>query len=344
MYGQRAIECLSNGKWDHSYPNCGAVTCPLNATENNIKMEQFPDFEGPVKPGYNLTFSCNGQGLILKGHREITCQSNGEWSSPFPKCEEVTCKEEQLINVDILTGHPDIVSPYKPGHILVFRCTDVNLKMHGQQIIECLSNGKWDYPFPKCGETCSLQWSTTEGLKIEGLPDIREPVKPGHKLTFSCTGEVMRLNGQREITCKSDGTWTAPFPKCTGQNSGKCGKPPRVNNSDIIAMEKKEYNTGERVEYLCFDKHTMDIHSPFSRYLTCQQGEWIGQIKCLKPCTVTEEIMDRRGIQLRWIEQQKMVIPHDNHISFSCQSGKVSVGVDLRQKCNDGDMTLPNCE
>ncbi len=44
-------------------------------------------------------------------------------------------------------------------------------------------------------------------------------------------------------------------------------------------MGKKEYNTGERVEYICSDKYTLDPH--FSNYLTCEEGEWKGNIKCL---------------------------------------------------------------
>lgn len=53
----------------------------------NINIERDPDIEGPVNFGHRITFSCTGDGLKLKGLREITCQSNGEWSSPFPICE-----------------------------------------------------------------------------------------------------------------------------------------------------------------------------------------------------------------------------------------------------------------
>ncbi|KAL1251231.1 hypothetical protein QQF64_019027 [Cirrhinus molitorella] len=611
MYGQRTIECLSTGKWNHPYPKCEDVTCHLNATENNIKIERFPDFEGPVKPGYNLTFSCNGQGLILKGQREITCQSNGEWSSPFPKCEEitcelksttfgikkinpegktifragesveitcsvkhwliltketrksftcqesgkwdsepvceetrcevphdqhvyrsydyfsgdlklgakkyynceygydkiaeeatctqdgwtpkplcavsrkcgppphvnnadtkdmtkkeynlgerveymcfnkytlnehppfskyltcvqgqwsgnikclkpcsvtveimnergielrwvgqqkmfiqhydhitfmcqrgkvsvefvntsfgkqlkmkyckiflflllmivdvstnaqeVTCEAEQLINVDILFGHPSISSPYKPGNILVFRCTDVKLKMHGQRTIECLSTGKWNHPYPKCGDvTCNLNTRETN-IKIEQFPDFECPVKPGYNLTFSCNGQGLILKGQREITCQSNGEWSSPFPSCEDKRtevSRKCGKPPLVNNADTKEITRNEYNTEERVEYKCFDKYILDEHPPFSKYLTCKQGQWNGNIKCLKPCTVTVEIMDKRGIELQWVEKRNVFAEHNDYITFKCQEHKVSVDIALRQKCNDGDMTLPMC-
>jgi len=56
----------------------------------DLKLNGFPEIEGSVKPGHKLTFSCNGQGMKLKGQKEIICQSNGEWSSPFPKCEGKT--------------------------------------------------------------------------------------------------------------------------------------------------------------------------------------------------------------------------------------------------------------
>ncbi len=50
--------------------------------------------EDLIRYGHRLTFSCVGE-LILRGPKEITCQSNGEWSSPFPKCvgKVTDCKQ-----------------------------------------------------------------------------------------------------------------------------------------------------------------------------------------------------------------------------------------------------------
>ncbi len=53
--------------------------------------------------------------------------------------------------------------------------------------------------------------------------------------------------------------------------------------------------------------------------------------------------MDKRGIELQWAEQQNMFAPRDDHITFMCQRGKVSRGFALRNKCDDGVMTLPEC-
>ncbi|XP_016372918.1 complement factor H-related protein 3-like isoform X1 [Sinocyclocheilus rhinocerous] len=143
-----------------------------------------------------------------------------------------------------------------------------------------------------------------------------------------------------EITCDYQGQWTGLREQCTV--SEKCGPPPGVNDADTLEITKKEYNTGERVEYSCFNKYTLD--RPFSKYFTCEQGEWRGKIRCLKPCTVTVEEMERRRIELAYADRQKMFAPHDDHIRFMCQRGKVSGGVPLRQKCNDGVVTLPECE
>ncbi|XP_073701022.1 complement factor H-related protein 2-like [Garra rufa] len=314
--------------------------------------------------------------------------------------QEVTCEAEQLINVEILFGHPSTAPPYKPGHILVFRCTDVNLKMYGQRAIECLSSGKWDYRYPKCRETtCDLK-STTFGIKKIN-PEGKIIFRPGESVEIICSEKYMLIftkETRRSFTCKDNGEWdyipSCEEPRCefpldqhvyrpcdyfsgdmklgakqyyscisgydktaeeaTCTRDGwtpkplcailrKCGPPPHVNDSDTKDMTKKEYSTGESVEYMCFNKYTLDLDPPFSKYLTCDQGQWKGNIKCLKPCTVTAEIMDERGIELAYAEQQKMFAPHDDYITFMCQKGKVSRGAALRQQCDDGVMTLPKC-
>ncbi|KTF70969.1 hypothetical protein cypCar_00050206 [Cyprinus carpio] len=131
---------------------------------------------------------------------------------------------------------------------------------------------------------------------------------------------------------------------CALGHTTSCGPPPDVNDADTIELKKHEYNTGERVEYSCFNKYTLDLRPPFSRYLTCEQGEWRGTIKCLKPCTVTVEEMNRRGIELAYVNPQKMFAPHNDYITFACQRGKDLVAVrELRQQCNDGVITLPEC-
>ncbi|XP_059425629.1 E-selectin-like [Carassius carassius] len=341
LNGHRAIECQSDGKWDQPYPTCREVTCVGKQLLNVEILFGNASIGSPYKPGHILVFRCTDEKQKMRGHQAIECQSDGKWDYPYPTCIEVTCEGEQLFNVDILIGHPSIISPYKPGHILVFRCTDEKQKMHGQRTIECQSDGKWNHPYPTCREiACKGEQLINVDILI-GYPGIVSPYKPGHILVFQCTDEKQKMHGQRTIECQSDGKWNHPYPTCRGR--GKCGPPPPVNDGDTTDIMKKEYNTGERVEYICFSKYTMDVRYPFSRYLTCVQEEWSGNVKCLKPCTVTVEIMNERGIELAFADQQKLFAPHDDHVTFKCQSGKRPVGVDFRQKCNDGEMTLPEC-
>ncbi len=54
--------------------------------------------------------------------------------------------------------------------------------------------------------------------------------------------------------------------------------------------------------------------------------------------------MAERGIDLAYVNQQKMFAEHNDHITFACLRGKFSlVSTDFRKKCNDGEMTLPEC-
>ncbi|XP_051764939.1 complement factor H isoform X9 [Ctenopharyngodon idella] len=274
MNGKSTVFCR-RGTWEE-VPTCKEPTCPLDTTVEDLIMERSPDIEGPVKPGHKLIFSCNRQGLKLKGQKEITCQSNEEWSRPFPKCEEVMCVANLTVN-----------------------------------------------------------------MRSDGHPGPEVSVRPGRTITLSCVGRESKLEGHSKISCLSNGEWNVPFPKCIG---GKCGPPPHVNFADTIEMTKNEYNSGERVEYSCFNMFTLVQRRPYSKYVTCDQGEWRGSIKCLKPCSVSVEEMDERGIQLRWRGREKIFSPHGDRITFSCKRGKHSTGSDLIQTCNDGEMNLPLCE
>ncbi|KAL1251223.1 hypothetical protein QQF64_019019, partial [Cirrhinus molitorella] len=141
------LKC-EKGEWKASIVHqCAKKKCshPGDTQNGDFKLTEGTDFVF----GATVVYTCRKGYKMTSIINQRTCRAQG-WDSAVPVCEEVTCEAEQLINVDILIGHPGITSPYKPGHILVFRCTDVKMKMHGQRTIECLSNGKWNYPYPKC--------------------------------------------------------------------------------------------------------------------------------------------------------------------------------------------------
>uniref|UniRef100_A0A672QDT6 Sushi domain-containing protein n=1 Tax=Sinocyclocheilus grahami TaxID=75366 RepID=A0A672QDT6_SINGR len=161
--------------------------------------------------------------------------------------------------------------------------------------------------------------------------------KLGAIKSYSCESGYRQTAA--EATCTRDG-WT-PKPLC----AEKCGPPPNISNASTKEKKKDEYKTEERVEYSCIDEYKPDTSPSFSKYLTCVKGEWKGDIYCLKPCIVTEEEMDKRGIKLKWVSKKNIISTHEGGIDFACQDGKKFKGQNLpRQICNDGVMHLPECE
>ncbi|XP_073718515.1 complement factor H-related protein 2-like [Misgurnus anguillicaudatus] len=196
--------------------------------------------------------------------------------------EEVICQEQELNNVQILMGHPGITPPYTSGHVLVFKCTDVNMKLYGHRAIECQSDGNWENPYPQC--------------------------------------QVIKTD---------------------------CEPPPNMNhkNADtlhLLDQRKTEYKSGEKVEYTCLATYTMEGDP----HMTCAQGKWEGHFTCIEPCYASQPEMDKRNIQLRKSEFERMYVPHLDHLTFVCKSGKYRKrnSVHFRQQCQYGKMTLPECE
>uniref|UniRef100_A0A672QDV8 Beta-2-glycoprotein 1 n=1 Tax=Sinocyclocheilus grahami TaxID=75366 RepID=A0A672QDV8_SINGR len=295
-------------------------TCRAQGWDNAVPVTASGNTE-EGRYGDVIHFECVSSDKMIDGHNDIRCEETGKWSDAVPKCKETKCVAKLTENMRS-DEHPGSEVSVRPGQTISFSCVGSGSTLQGQKKISCQSNGEWSNPFPKCTGKVS--------------------VRPGQTITFSCVGSGSTLQGQKKITCQSNGEWSNPFPKCTGKVTA-CGPPPDVNFADTIEFKKDEYNTGERVEYSCFNKYTLDLRQSFSKYLTCEQGEWRGNIRCLKPCTVTVEEMDRRGIELAHVNRQKMFAPHDDYISFVCKRGKVSVGSALRQQCNDGVMALPEC-
>ncbi|XP_073669684.1 complement factor H isoform X2 [Paramisgurnus dabryanus] len=336
LRGHKEIICQSNGNWNHPIPKCEEMACLLNNTED-MKVERNLNQKGLIKPGHRIKLSCLVPGLIIKGPKVLTCQADGEWSSPFPKCEEVTCQEQELSNVQILMGRPGINPPYTSGHVLVFKCTDVNMKLYGHRAIECQSNGNWDNPYPKCQEVkCAANLTN---MIVEGL------YKPGDNLKVSCIqGRGLILEGKDDITCQEDGEWSSPFPKCIVKD---CEPPPNMNhiNADTLDMldqRKTEYKSGEKIKYICLATYIMEGDP----HLTCVQGKWEGHFTCIEPCLASQEEMFNRNIQLRRSGIERMYTPHKDHMTFVCKSGKSPKrsSVEFRQQCLYGKMTLPECE
>ncbi|XP_026091799.1 complement factor H-like isoform X3 [Carassius auratus] len=325
---RKTFTCKADGKWDNE-PVCAEITCD----DPRDQLVSRPYYWRTMKFGEKQSYTC------VNGYRgteaEATCTRDG-WT-PKPLCTEILCDVPKIKNAEIVgRQRPN----YRINSKEEYRCLS-GFKPEKPVQITCDSQGQWK-DIQQCIEiTCELK-STTIGVKKIN-PDGKIIFRAGESVEITCSEKhwfFFTKESRKTFTCKADGKWDNE-PGC----AEKCGPPPEISNADTKEMTKEEYNTEEKVEYKCFDKYTMNLSPPFSNYLTCVKGEWKGDIYCFKPCIVTVEEMDKRGIRLRWKANEKMIIPHNDRIEFACQGTKKYKAQNLpRPTCKDGVMLLPECE
>ncbi|CAK6964441.1 complement factor H-like isoform X1 [Scomber scombrus] len=320
--------------WSNHVPICDPLSCAPPPADEWITMKGLPDNEDPILPDRFLTFSCDAPGKYLNGSSKLICGTDGQWDKPFPTCEDIACK------VDELHSHLHVVNlpenkTIKLGNKIRFFCDD-QYGLDGPQEIQCSGHEKWSGTFPTCSEKCRIT-DVQRNTRLERHV-VGQQLGKGDKLRFYCPLHGHHLRGNEEVECLANGQWSHPFPTC-GEPLG-CGRPPFIADSDTITSSKSGYDHEERVQYRCQNYYIMKG----GPYKTCFNGEWIGEMRCLKPCTVDSALMNSHNIDFLYIDRNKLYSVHDDSVSFVCKRGTRHDGrVGMRPRCNDGVMQLPTC-
>ncbi|XP_067272189.1 complement factor H-like [Pseudorasbora parva] len=259
---------------------------------------------------------------------QITCDSKGQWTD-IQTCNDGTCQEQELRNVKILFGHPGITSPYKSGQILVFQCTDVNMRFYGQRAIECQPDGRWNYPYPQCGGTIECS-QPTRNLRFVTLSEEKTVYSNFEILTYKCN-EPYNKTAEGVLMCQN-GKWNGTFV-CT---SGICPIPPYLQNGDYSIIKKTEKNVITEVSYTCQSYYVLDKQQETYK---CVDGKWETPPKCLRPCEVND-IVEKYNLML---PTEKVYIAHANKYRLNCTDGwntgsEMRAFVDL--SCSNGNLQI----
>ncbi|XP_073792353.1 complement factor H like 3 isoform X1 [Danio rerio] len=193
--------------WDNSIPVCEEVRCPVIHTDGTVTA-----LGNTVEGAYGdvIHFQCVSSNKSLYGNNIIHCMENGNWSGPVPQCIDGTCQEQELKKVKILFGYPTFTSPYEPGHVLVFQCTDDNMRFYGHRAIECQPDGKWNYPYPQCGgQTCPPPPYIKNG-DYSTISKTADNVITA--VSYTCQSFFVLDKQQENYKCVN-GIWETP-PKC----------------------------------------------------------------------------------------------------------------------------------
>uniref|UniRef100_A0A8B9KWB7 Complement factor H like 4 n=1 Tax=Astyanax mexicanus TaxID=7994 RepID=A0A8B9KWB7_ASTMX len=266
-----------------------------------------------------------------------TCLAGG-WSNHLPQCEEVSCLPPATEGNVIVDGFSDYSSRFRYGHRVQFACDSPALKLVGLKEVTCQANGEWNGPLPTCEEITCMEEELYNVKIVRGIPGKVPPYKPTHTLQFQCTHSSMTMLGLPSIKCRSDGTWSSPYPTCSVL--GPCGPPPGIDFATLNAAPQENYKHGQQVQYTCSYLHTQEGNPR----AVCHQGTWYTNLKCLQPCLVKTEDMHKNKIYSTY-QKKTIYVYHGYHGSFVCDYGKwpKNDNTNFRPLCSNGVISLPRC-
>uniref|UniRef100_A0A668AB77 Complement factor H like 4 n=1 Tax=Myripristis murdjan TaxID=586833 RepID=A0A668AB77_9TELE len=286
--------------------------------------------------GTTIKYFCNSGYQMVSKVQTRTCLLN-KWTNHVPICEPVSCSPPTVQEGLIVRGLPDNDGPILSDRFITFSCADRSKYLSGSSELICGQDGEWSGTFPSCEDiTCQAQ-KPLPPLYVTGLPPANEKMKYGHKLRFLCDSRYT-LFGVTEVECLETGQWSAAFPTC--REPVGCGMPPPLEFGDVQSSLQSSYDHGERVEYSCQSYYTLDGQT----HKTCSNGQWTGEMRCIRPCTVTQDDMRRKNIELRYKSDPKIYSRHRDFVTFSCTRGRHDGRLAMRQQCIDGEMLLPSCQ
>uniref|UniRef100_A0A8C6N4M3 Complement factor H-related 1 n=1 Tax=Mus spicilegus TaxID=10103 RepID=A0A8C6N4M3_MUSSI len=226
-------------------------------------------------------------------------------------------------------------SPVLRGKILYYSC-EYNFASPSNSFwtrITCTESG-WS-PTPKCLRLCFFPFVENGNSTSSGQTHVE-----GDIVQVVCNQGYSLWNNQSTITCAEEG-WSIP-PKCISTNpTGKCGPPPPIDNGDITSLLLPVYASLSSVEYQCQKYYLLKGN----KTITCRNGKWSEPPTCLSACVISEAIMERHNILLRWRQSEKVYIQSGEDIEFECKPRykKAKGSLPFRTRCINGHINYPTC-
>ncbi|XP_068228821.1 sushi, von Willebrand factor type A, EGF and pentraxin domain-containing protein 1-like isoform X2 [Palaemon carinicauda] len=312
--------CLVNGTWSGHEPECERVSCgfPGYLINGNIEGKSY-------SYGDTITYVCN-QGFNLKGNAQRTCQADGFWTNEPPVCEVVRCPKL------LASSHGQVMTQltdYMPTNQISFKC-EVGYQMDGPETLTCGGDGEWDGQPPTCQSGSCKELPDIANGFIEG----QQTPRPGDQIKAKCEPGY-KLVGDPMITCKDDGTWSLPLPKCVVP---QCPKPPGIFNGQVKVRASAH---SKEAVYKCDPGYVVEG----KKVLSCgPEGEWDGPWSTCEgmPCTSPEK------------PRHAVIPPKDvwrvgDSLTYDCEVGFKLVGQKILKCEFDGydtqwEGTVPTCD
>ncbi|ELU05207.1 hypothetical protein CAPTEDRAFT_227166 [Capitella teleta] len=319
LVGNSSLDCNSDGQWSSRIPQCQEVICSQQLGHSPGQMIISNDTK--YTPGDTLILDCL-DGYYLNGSRSIQCGADGEWESPFPSCNPLTCDVTlPPDNVNILAENSTLIPYYG---VVRFIC-DTGFKAIQPSVIQCMGQNLWNTSVSPCSPVdCGHPGFTNNSVLF-----VSNNSSFGSEAVYSCNIGYDSLSSTK-LTCLSNGTWSSPPPTC---KIAKCPEPGLIKNGRI---EYKSLDYNERAIYNCNQGYTLKGKSEL---ICSDSGRW----------TPSTPVCERNGCILPDHTPNSQLNIYgegfDQVLKYSCNIGFRLQG-QSKVKCETTgiwDSTIPEC-
>jgi CUB/sushi domain-containing protein len=246
LVGSTLAECTSTGEWNHPFPACVPWPCESPPIPPNSQIQSTV-----IRPDIITAIVRCDPGFRLLGSN-LTCGPAGIWKGKA-ECEAQLCPlPKQLSTGKAVIGDFKFTQPLKSsygfGETIQFSCRlGYVLEDPQMSALTCADDGQWDeQKIPVCQPIRCPDVQVPKHGTVSGTSSILDS-----RITFSCQ-EGYQLNGEEQITCRPDGTWSHPaMPVCVTRS---CGDPPNIDNGFAVVRGtgvgdtiSYSYETGHRL-------------------------------------------------------------------------------------------------
>ncbi|XP_070586725.1 complement factor H-related protein 1-like isoform X5 [Erythrolamprus reginae] len=282
----------------------------------------------------SVQYRCNPS-YVLEGPEWIQCKGE-EWTPHPPKCLapcSITRQQLAAKNLSVF-GSQRKAQLIQSNQSLQFQCNE-GYVLVVPSVRKCI-DGYMDFPLCISDSEggCGRPPAVDNGDIIDTL---KETYLQSESVNYQCQNFYI-MEGSSRVTCQ-DGRWSQT-PTCRDSEEG-CGRPPPVDNGDIIDTLKETYLQSESVNYQCQNFYIMEGSSR----VTCQNGHWSQTPTCRAPCTASGEDMREHNIKLKWNNGDKIYSEDGDVVEFECRRDyKPHPNTrPFRVTCMNGKLDFPDC-
>ena len=170
VIGIRERFCTASGDWTDQEPFCQLIHCdPVpSRLEHGTVIGNDTIYQSVIE------FRCN-PGYELMGAAQVTCESEKQWSAPFPVCKPRKCPHPGMVAHGTMTlkqmDAKQSSDVYHFGDVVTFSCLQ-GYSLSGSRERKCLQDGTWSQKTPSCNRiTCPAAPIPANGFTSRIIPN-----------------------------------------------------------------------------------------------------------------------------------------------------------------------------